>query len=286
MKKLLLLTLLAAPLVVAGPLQPENIPAQAQWYLHGDLTGIRETNTGGFVLAQIRKDEADKFADIKALFGFDLINDLTDVTLFGTGKGDEIAITLSGDFDRARLEEVILKADAYKFTTHGTVTIHQWEDKGSTQHAGFHGDNTVIISQQKELVELALDVLARKKPGLKADLLLPSDQPVVVAFANIQKIEMPLDEGSQIVRKADSILMTLGEKRNRLVVDMVVETDSSRMARRMMHVVQGLVSLGELADDTVEDLDIQHAGQTEGKTMTMTMSLPATKALALIAQLK
>ncbi|MDB2674216.1 hypothetical protein N9Y81_04615 [Akkermansiaceae bacterium] len=286
MKKLLLLTLLAAPLVVAGPLQPENIPAQAQWYLHGDLTGIRETNTGGFVLAQIRKDEADKFADIKALFGFDLINDLTDVTLFGTGKGDEIAITLSGDFDRARLEEVILQADTYKLTTHGTVTIHQWEDKGSTQHAGFHGDNTVIISQQKELLELALDVLARKKPGLKADLQLPSDQPVVVAFANIQKIEMPLDEGSQIIRKADSILMTLGEKRNRLVVDMVVETDSSRMARRMMHVVQGLVSLGELADDTVEDLDIQHAGQTEGKTMTMTMSLPATKALALIAQLK
>ena len=286
MKKLLLLTLLGAPLVVARPLQPENIPAQAQWYFHGDLTRLRETNTGGFVLAQIRKDEAEKIADTKALFGFDIINDLTDVTLFGTGKGNEIAITLSGDFDRARLEKVILQADAYKLTTYGTVTIHQWEDNGSTQHAGFHGENTVIISQQKGLLELALDVLARKKPGFKADLQLPSDQPVVVAFANIQKIEIPLDEGSQIVRKADSILMTLGEKRNRLVVDMVVKTASSKMARRMMHVVQGLVSLGELADDTVEDLDIQHSSQTEGKTMTMTMSLPATNALALIAQLK
>ena len=235
---------------------------------------------------QVRKDEAEKIADIEELFGFDLIDDLTEVTLFGTGKADEIAITLSGDFNRARLEEVIVQGDSYKLTTHDTVTIHQWDDNGSTQHAGFHGDNTVIISQQKELLELALDVLARKKPGLKADLALPPGNPVMVAYANIQKIEMPLDEGSRIVRKADSILMTLGEEQNRLVANMVVGTDSEKMANRMMHILEGLVSLGELADENIEDLDIRHSGQASGKTMTMTMSLPAANALALISKLK
>ena len=286
MKKLILLTVLAAPLASAAPFQPENIPGEAQWYLHGDLTGLRKTNTGGFVLNQIRKDEADKIADIEELLGFNLLDDLTDVTLFGTGKSDEIAFTLSGKFDHSRLEEIILQADAYESTTHGTATIHQWEDNGKTQHAGFHGENTVIISQQKELLKLALDVLARKKPGLDANLTLPSENSVVVAYANIQKIEIPLDEGSRMVRKAESILLTLGEKQSRLVVDMVVGTNSTKMANRMMHVVEGLVSLGELADENIEDLSIEHSGQTSGKAMTITMSIPAANALALISELK
>ncbi len=286
MKKLILLSLLAAPLAVAGAFQPQNIPIEAQWYLHGDLTGLRQTNAGAFILNQIRQDEADKIANIKALFGFDLLKDLTDATLFGTGKADEIAITLSGGFNRARFEKVIAQADAYKLTTNGAASIHQWEDKGSTQHAAFHGENTVIISQQKELLKLALDVLARKRPGIKANLTLPSQAPFVIAYANIRKIEIPLDEGSRLVRKADSILMTLSENQNRLVADMIVTTDSSKMAKRMMDVLEGLVSLGELADETIQKLDIHHNGQTSGKTMTMTMSLPAANALALISKLK
>ena len=286
MKKLILLTFLVAPLAMADPFQPQNIPSEAQWYLHGDLTRLRKTNAGGFVLSQIRKDEAEKIADIEDIFGFDIIDDLTGVTFFGTGKADEIAITLSGDFNRARLEKVIIQGDSYKLITQGTATIHQWDDNGSSQYAGFHGDKTVIISQKKELVELTLDVLARKKPGIEANLALPPGNPVMVAYANIQKIEIPLDEGSRLVRKADTILMTLGEKQNRLVANMIVGTESEKMANQMMHILEGLVSLGELADENIEDLDIRHSGQTSGKTMNITMSLPAANALAFISKLK
>ena len=286
MNKLLILQLLVAPLAFAAPFQPETIPAAAQWYLHGDLTGIRETQTGGFILKELRQEEADKIADVEALFGFNLLDDLTDVTLFGTGKMDEIAITLSGNFDRAHLEEIIVQADDYESATHGEATIHQWEDNGATQHAAFHGKNTIVITQHKDLLELALDVLAKKKPGLQADLKLPAQNPVVVAFANVQKIELPLDEGSKIVRKADSILLALNEKNERLSAHMIVETSAENTATRIMHTLEGLVSLGQLADQEIEDLDIQHEGQSTGKIMTMSMSLPATKALALISQLK
>ena len=271
---------------MADPFQPKNIPAESQWYLHGDLTGLRETKTGGFLLDQIRKSEADTIIDIEALFGFDLLEDLTDITLFGTGKADEIAITLSGEFARAQLEEFIVQTDGYNSTTYGTTKIHSWKDNDRTQHAGFHGNNTVIISQKKGLLKLALDVLVGKTPGLKADLTPPSEEPVVVAYANIQKIKIPLDEGSHIIRKADSILITLAEKQNRLVANMVIKTVSEKMAERMMHALAGLVSLSELADNNIEGLDILHRGQTSGKIMTMTMSLPAANAFALISKLK
>ena len=286
MKNLVLMTFIVAPLAMADPFQPKNIPAESQWYLHGDLTGLRETKTGGFLLDQIRKSEADTIIDIEALFGFDLLEDLTDITLFGTGKADEIAITLSGEFARAQLEEVIVQTDGYKSTIYGTTKIHSWTDNDRTQHAGFHGNNTVIISQKKGLLKLALDVLVGKTPGLKADLTPPSEEPVVVAYANIQKIKIPLDEGSHIIRKADSILITLAEKQNRLVANMVIKTGSEKMAERMMHALAGLVSLSELADNNIEGLDILHRGQTSGKIMTMTMSLPAANAFALISKLK
>lgn len=284
MIKVLPLALLA-PLAIAAPFQPAHIPAEARWYLHGDLDGIRGTTTGSIIFKELQKEEADKINDIQNLFGFDLLKDLTDVTLFGSGKADEAAIILSGKFNRVHLEKTIAQADQYETSTHGTTTIHEWQDNGSTQHAAFHGEQTVIVSPHKNLLTLGLDVLVGEKPGLDPGLPLPSENPVIVAFANVKEIDMPLDDGSRIVRKADSVLMTIGEKNERLVTDMIVEADTEKTAKRIMHILQGLVSLGELADEEIEALDLDHHGQTLGKTMTMSMSLPAAKALALLKEL-
>lgn len=286
MKRALLLTLLATPLAFAAPFQPQTIPAEAQWYLHGDLTGLRATTTGEIILKEIRKSEANKLADLENLFGFDILTDLTDVTLYGNGKEDHAAIMLTGKIGRAHLEEIIVQADRYGTSSHGTTTIHHWDDKGKTQHAAFHGEYTVIISQQKDLVSLAADVLAKNKPGLKLQKPLPSKDPIIVAFANLLKIDLPSEEGSRIVRKAESLLVTLGEKNERLIADMVVETKSEKAASQMMHILEGLVSLGELAEEKIEDLGIQHHGKTDGKTMTMSMDLSVAKTLVLLSELK
>lgn len=282
----LLPAVLAIPLASAAPFQPTHIPAEARWYLHGDLTGLRETVTGSIFLEEIRKKEATKLADIQNLFGFDLLSDLTDVTLFGSGKEDEAAVVLSGKIGRAHLEQVITQADQYQSSTHGAAILHHWDDQGKTQHAAFHGDDTVIISGQKDLVLLALDVLSKKKPALAADLTLPSTNPVIVAFAKIKDIDLPLEDGSRIIRKAESIMITLGENKARLTADLVAQTDTDKSATRMKHVLEGLVSLGELSDEKIESLEIAHHGQAKGKTMTMSMSLPAAKALALLSELR
>jgi hypothetical protein len=282
----LLLSLLAAPLALAAPFQPATIPADAQWYLHGDLTGLRKTTIGGILLKELRKSEAAKLADIQSLFGFDILTDLSDVTLFGNGKEDQAAIMLTGKLGRANLEKIITQADSYQTSVHRSTTIHHWHDDGKTQHAAFHDDETVIISEQRGLVTLAVDVLAKNKPSLKLEKPLPSTNPVVVAFANLTKIEMPLEEGSRIIRKAETLFVTLGEKDERLTTNLIVEASSEKVARQMMHVLQGAVSLGELAEQKIEDLDIRHSGNVEGKTMTMSMNLSVAKALVLLAELK
>lgn len=284
--KAFLLTFLAIPAALATPFDPTSIPADANWYLHGNLTALRETTMGGALMKIIRQTQADTLNEVEKILEFDPLTDLTGVTLFGSGKPDEGAAIIQGNISKARFETVIVHADNHQTSVHGETTVHSWDDKGKTQHAAFHDDKTIIISHQKENVHLELDVLAKKKPGLAADIKLPSQNPSLVAFANVQKVEMPDDEGSRIVRKAKTLMITLGETDKRLEAAMIAETDDAVTTQRMANIMEGLVSLGQLADENISALDIQHTSTVDGKTMTMTMDLSATKALEILSQMQ
>lgn len=284
--KAFLLTLLAAPLAFAAPFDPASVPADANWYLHANLTTLRQTVTGSTLIKFIRKTQADTLAEIENIMEFDPLTDLTGITLFGPGQKDKGAVILRGNFSQARFEEVIVNADNHQTSTHGTTTVHHWDDKGKAQHAAFHDGKTIIISPQKDLVYLGLDVLAKKKPGLAAKLKLPANEPAVVAFANVNKIDMPNDEGSRIIRRAKSLMMTVGESNQRLEMTMTTETDDALTTQRIADIMEGLVALGQLAEEKVAALDIRHDMQVEGKTMTMSMDLSATKVLELLSQMR
>ena len=283
--KTLLLALLATPLAAATPFQAETIPADANWYLHADLTALRDTTAGSFLVKFVRKKQAVALAEIENIFELDPLADLTGLTLFGTGKKDEGALILRGKMDRNRFETVIVHADNHETSNHGARTLHHWDDKGKRQHAGFHDNSTLVIGPQENLVKLALEVLAGKKPGLPAKLKLPAANPTVVAFANIAKIEMPDDQGSRIVRKANSLTITLDEKDERLQAAMTAETDSPQTSRQILQIMEGLIALGQLADDNIAALGIEQKGQASGKTITMSMSLSTTKALEILSQM-
>jgi len=285
MKKTLLLGLLLSPLLSAAPFEATTVPANAQWYLHGDLEGLRETDSGTIVLNAIRKDHGKEVDDAKNLLGFDPLSDLTDMTLFGDGRKDRAALILKGDIDRTHLEEVIKKADDYATSTHGEVTIHEWDDKGKTQFAALHGDDTLIFSEQKNLVELALDVLGGNKPGLARPPAVAKGNPVILGVANVHKIDLPKDEGSKIIRMARTIEMAITETDERLHARLLVEARCEETARHFKDALAGLIAIGSLADENIAGLGIQHEGSTQGKTMDMSMSISVSKALALLSQL-
>lgn len=285
MKTTLILSVLAAPLAFAAPFEPKHIPAEANWFLHGDLTALRDMEAGQFMMKFIRSEQAQALAEMENIFEFDPLSDLTDVILFGKGGEDEGALILSGKIGRDHLEEVIVHADDYRTTTYGATTIHHWNDDGNAQHAAFPGDQTVIITGQEELLKLSLDVFAGKKPGLTESPLPLPDKPGIVAFGNLGKIDMPDDEGSRIVRQARSMAFAISENGDRLQVNLLAETKSAKTAHRFAAVMEGAVALAELAEERVESLGIQCESTTKGSAMTMTMSIPVAKTLALLAEL-
>jgi hypothetical protein len=284
--KAIFLSFLASAAVCAGPLDPSTIPAEANWFLHGDLTALRQTVTGGTLMKVIRQTQEDTLNEIQSILEFDPLTDLTGVTLFGSGKPDEGAAIIQGNISKARFEQVIVNAENHQISNYGKNTLHQWDDKGKTQYAAFHGEKTLIISPQKELALIGIGVLAKEKPGLPADMELPTKNPALVAFANINKIKMPDDEGSRIVRRAKTLMMTVGESKGRLELSMVAETKDAITTQRMAKIMEGLVALGQLADEDISALDIQHESKVSGKTMTMTMDFSATKALEVLPRMQ
>jgi hypothetical protein len=285
MKTKMLISLLATPLAFAAPFEPKSIPAEASWFFHGDLTALREMESGKFLLEVIRAEQSAALTELESIFEFDPLTDLTDVVLFGNDREGEGAVILTGTLGRDHLEEVIAYADNYRTSTFGTTTVHHWDDEGTTQHAAFHGDRTVVITQQEKLLQLALEVLAGKKPGLATSPVPLSDHSAVVAYGNLRKIEMPDDEGSRIVRQAKTLGLSIGEKDQHLRIVLTADTQSPETAGRFAAVMEGLISLGELADERLASLGIQHESSTEGATMSMTMSLPVAKALEVLSEL-
>jgi len=286
MQKTLLLGLLLSPILSAAPFKANTVPANAQWYLHGDLEGLRKTDSGTIVLNALRKDHGEKVDEAKNLLGFDPLSDLTDMTLFGDGKMNRAAMILKGEIDRTHLEEVIKKADDYATSTHGEISIHQWNDKGKTQFAALHGDDTIIFSEHKNLVELALDVLSGNKAGLAQAPAVAKGNPIILGVANVHKIDLPKDEGSKIVRMAKTVEMALTEKDERLHARLIVEAQDEETAKHFKDALAGLIAIGSLADENISALAIQHEGSAQEKTMDMSMSISVSKALALLSQLQ
>ncbi|MDB4537844.1 hypothetical protein N9230_04435, partial [Akkermansiaceae bacterium] len=184
---LTLLTLLTAPLLSAGEFNPENIPSDAQWYLHADVEKLRETTTGKTIITALKKEHGQKLADAEIFLGFDLIRDLADVSLFGNGEKDNAAIIIQGEINRRHLEETIVDADQYQTDLYQGATIHRWHDKGKNQNAAFHGDTLVVVSEKLELVKLALDVFAKRKAHLDTSTTFPGGA-VMAGTANIESL--------------------------------------------------------------------------------------------------
>ena len=66
--KAFLLTVLAVPAALATPFDPASIPADANWYLHGNLTALRETTMGGALMKVIRQNQADALNEVQNIF--------------------------------------------------------------------------------------------------------------------------------------------------------------------------------------------------------------------------
>jgi hypothetical protein len=284
----------------AGPLQKSRVAADAQWLAHVDITGLLNSTVIKFILenGQDMHVEMDGIEEMKEQFGLDPLKDFKDITIYGKGNpekdGSFVAlITTTSAVDSA--------LDAFK--TQEPDAVHELEVGGyRIQSAGKEGekmffriqpgpegaDRLVVISKDPENLVRGISVTEGKSPNLAGSAgpaLLRSPQPGSLSFFAANGLDWLDDdeEGSKLLRDAESLVLEYGEKGDETFLESAIVTKNAEDSANLADMARGLLAMGKMAASNDPELapfkDALNAAKitTEGGTISFKLRLPTQK---------
>src|SRR4030042_3226666 len=135
MKKLLMVLALTMLLVegsvLAGTLAMEQVGGSANWVVHANQEQFKNTQTGrGIRKEMVYLGIEEGLTNFAAIFSFHPLDDVRDVTIYGTGKDREKAVVLiDGFFDKERILSLLRMNPRYQEIKYSDIILHQWLDE-------------------------------------------------------------------------------------------------------------------------------------------------------------
>lgn len=252
----------------ADSLDKDRIPADAQWLVHVDLSGLK----GSRVFRDFLQGEMElevEMQEVREELGIDPLQDVFGITAFGTDDSEEHAVVLlhvseSLAAQVARLGEI----PGYRATSYGGYAMHELPDDEHTICGALRelpdGTSVAVIGREPERVARVLDVIRGRAESLadsgsnlaatlrSGTMIHASAQ---MSFARLAEIE-PL---SRVARLAQGLEVSLGESGPNLFLGLSVEAQSEEDATRIQQVLQGataLFSLWSMQEELDEDLQV------------------------------
>ena len=288
--------LAAAPVTRATPLQQTDVAADPVWLLHVDCDRLRPTAVGQHLLAEMEKPNAqNKLAAFQAMFKFDLRTQLHGLTLYSVGQSPEEGVLLVyADFDADHLSTLAKGARDYESSPHNQRVIHSWVDdskmksKDSKQrtYAAAQGSRLLIFGQRAAAVAKALDVLDVAAPNLTVSKSFPALESKS-AFLQGAAQKMTLknsDPNAAVFRMSKSLRFEIGEEQNRVNATLQLTANDDEVAKQIVSIGQGLVSLMKLQKDRPEAGKLADALtlKQEASDVVVSFSIPVGDAIDLM----
>jgi hypothetical protein len=257
MKKtaLLVAALIAIALFWAVPAFPGTIPATvvpegARWVVHLDMEKFVATD----LYALLNKDGKFeiKSRDLNRWFKIDVPKDVTGVTVFGLGPGDnQIVFAVAGKFDKAGIIGLVNMDKEHQETPYGAYTLYS---TGSDEYGAFITDNLLVFSEGREAVEKVLDTAGGKAKNYAGSALsaslkdVPSAAFLSGSLPDLGGLGKEIDR-SKVLEKASGMFFLAQEKQDALQVRLQITADSPESAKNMADVAQGFVAMAKLGGD-------------------------------------
>ena len=274
-----LLSLLIAGILPAAatPLNPDQVPGKASWYLHADLDNLRDTSVGTLLMESVEEKHGKQLRAVKRMFSINPFTDLHGLTLWGPGEKDQAALVVKGSFDREHLTDLISAAKDHETSDHHGQTVHAWADEkkeDKMQYGAFHGDDLIVFSEQRRLVLQTLDVLDGRSDALESASGGESAS-FLLGVANLEDIDIRGDD-AHIFSKVRSLQARFHEEEERLHCEIKMTTTSNEEAKRFAKVLEGIVALGELTNENIANLDLaSNIAVKDDTTVHASMSIPS-----------
>jgi len=248
--------LLLSSEAIAGGLNRNAVSGDANWVAHVDVEGFNNTEIGKIIRRHLDETgELQKLEAFKAIFSFNPLDDIRNVTIYGRGKEKENAVVvLQAKFDKQTLLKLLRQNAAHKEVKYGEYRIQSWIDdkhKGNEaerQYGSFHGKDTVVIVAGLDAVKKSMDVLdgkaksARQKRIFRLLRKAPEGAVVVAAANGLGKMAEQWDQAVMLKNTRQSCLF-LGEAEGNLFIDGNLEATSSKTATELTQLIQGVIAL-------------------------------------------
>jgi hypothetical protein len=256
MKKLLMVivasVLVAEETVLAGPLVIEQVSGSANWAVHANQQQFKKTLTSQLIRKEmVNLGLEENLTNFATIFSFHPLDDVRDVTIYGTGNDREKAVVLiDGFFDKEKILSLLRMNPEYKDTKYGKIVLHQWIDEdqkdpnNEMMYGCFYKDDLIVMSAGMDAVKLAVDVLNGSAKNATGSMF---NQPALDAKgAFIQaagkRVGEMLEQDAAAFRQTDQLGLAIGELEGKFYIDCRLTAKSEEAANAITQMLEGILA--------------------------------------------
>lgn len=254
--------LLAAVPALAGPLVIEQVSGGASWVVHANQQQFKKTQTGQLIRKElVNLGIEENLSNFAMIFSFHPLDDVRDVTVYGTGKDREKAVVLiDGFFDKERILSILRMNPQYKEIKYGDIVLHEWfdenqKDPNQMMYGSFYKDDLIVMGAGLEAVKLAVDVLKGSAKNAAGGIF---NQPVLNAkgafFQAVGKrvgemVEQDQDPQAAVLKETDQLGLAIGEIEGKFYIDLGLTAKSEEAAQAITNILDGIIAFVSLPNE-------------------------------------
>lgn len=256
---------------LAGPLQKENIPADAKWLLHWDLEKYRNTDIGRYCEREVLPQKLEKLrTHFKQHFNLDIEwEKYTSLTIYGTEfestNNTNGVLLIKTDSATAKAAETTLIRQAGGAKSQGGSIEAIATSSGSL----FAINNILFISIQKDgrilagkslsQVRKGIDTLRGGSPNFASSHAFASfpatgNDPFLIAMAEGIGDHLPLPSNAKILQNAEAVRAVLREKKDKLSLNLVLKANSADACKQLQQAILGLIAFVNISQQDNKEL--------------------------------
>jgi hypothetical protein len=252
---------LAVALLALGaqgsPLQPEQVPAQATWFVHLDVEKLLASQVGAQILEAIKAEPklSAQLDVVQNAVGVDLRKDIKGLSLFGPdAHKDHGVMVFSGLPNTDKLLTTIKANPTHEEQAEGGLTMHKWNDKGHDNFGTILPGGVCIISGFAEAARVSAQVIHSGQGGLTAESTLgglaKGGGACILRAAVDGSAGLPGGQPqAAVLKKVVSADLKLHERDAKVSAELTLTADAPASATQVADVVRGLIAYGQLAEE-------------------------------------
>jgi hypothetical protein len=263
MKKLLIVLvtsiLVVESPVLAGPLVIEQVSGSATWVVHANQEQFKKTQTGQLIRKEmVNLGIEDNLSNFVMVFSFHPLDDVRDVTIYGTGKDSEKAVVLiDGFFDKERILSLLRMNPRYQEIKYGDIVLHQWidenqKDPNKLMYGCFYKDDLIVMSAGLDAVKQQVDVLKGKAKSATNEVFNHAALAANGAFFQAvgkrvgELIGEQEDPQAAALKQTDQLGIAVGENEGDFYIDLGLIAKSEEAAQAITQILEGIFAFVSL----------------------------------------